>query len=77
MTIKVSMRKHRSPGLLWNSKMHTECADPRQLGRGQVDEAQEVIPQHSDFGCGSAALAEKGEFTNGASGFFEALKGLL
>jgi len=31
--------------------------DPRRSGRGhaclgrQVDEAQQVIPQHSDFGC--------------------------
>jgi hypothetical protein len=39
-----------------NRQLTTDNREPRQLGRGRVDESQEVIPQHSGFGCGSAAL---------------------
>jgi hypothetical protein len=52
----MSMRKHRSPGLLGTKKAHTQCEYPRRLGKGHTKWAQGVTPEGLDFGCGSAAL---------------------
>jgi hypothetical protein len=43
-----------------NRQLTTDNREPRQLGRGRMDKSQEVILQHSDFGCGSAALVRIG-----------------